>query len=248
MTERLPRNDEVARGGLDPRRRKRRGRIAAAPLFPGVLIIAIGVVLLLDNLDLVESGQMLRFWPVILIGFGVKHLFEARDRGTAVNGTVLAGVGGVLLLSNLNVVAVDIWELWPLFLIVFGFMMLTRARSGDAATVEGGDAAENSFAFLGSVDRRIRSADFRGGSATAFMGGVELDLTEADMAGDRAVLRVFAMWGSVELRIPEAWGLEVRVMPIMGGVEDKTRGGAAEPTKRLIVDGTVLMAGIEIRN
>ncbi len=56
------------------------------------------------------------------------------------------------------------------------------------------------------------------------------------------------MWGGIEIRIPDAWALEVKVTPIMGGVEDKTRSGAAVPTKRLIVEGTVLMAGIEIRN
>ena len=246
MTQRLTRNDEAARGGPGPRRRERRGR--AGLHFPGLVIAAIGVVLLLDNLDLVESGQILRFWPVLLIGFGVRRLFEARDRGAAVNGTVLAGVGGVLLLNSLDVLAVDVWRLWPLLLIVFGLMMLTRSRSDARPPAEGAGGTETCFAFLGGVERRIHTADFRGGSATALMGGVELDLTEADIAGDEAVVHAFAMWGSVEIRIPDTWALEVKVIPIMGGVEDKTRGGTAEPTKRLIVDGTVLMAGLEIRN
>ena len=50
------------------------------------------------------------------------------------------------------------------------------------------------------------------------------------MAGDRAVVHVFAMWGSIEIRIPDTWAIEVGVVPIMGGVEDKTRGSHAAPT------------------
>ena len=248
MTEQLPGNDEVGRRGRGRRRRELRRAGAGGPLFPGLLIMTVGIVFLLDNLDLVDSGQVLRFWPVVLIAVGVKHLSEARDRGTGVSGAVLAGVGGLLLLSSLNVIDVDVWQLWPLFLIVFGFTMLRRARWSARTPVEATDSEEICSAFLGGVERRNRSADFRGGSATAFMGGVELDLTEAEMTDETAVIRVLAMWGGIEIRIPEAWALEVRVTPIMGGVEDKTRRGAAEPTKRLIVEGTVLMAGIEIRN
>lgn len=245
MTERLTTNGEAARGGSDTRLRERRGRTGLH--LPGLVLMAIGVVLLLDNLDWVESGQILRFWPLLLVGVGVRHLFGSRDRGAAVVGAVLAGMGGVLLLSSLNVLDIEVRRLWPLLLIAFGFLMWTRSR-GAARTPAGGAAAENWHAFLGGIQRRIAAPDFRGGSATAFMGGVVLDLTKADMAGDEAVVHVLAMWGGVEVRIPDTWAVEVNVVPIMGGVVDKTFGGPAEPTKRLVVDGTVLMAGIEIRN
>ncbi len=242
MTDSLPRNDEAVRAEPEPGRRERRGRAGAR--FPGLVLVAVGVVLLLDNLDLLEAGQVLRFWPVLLIGFGVRLLVKGRDRGAAVNGAVLAGVGGLLLLNGLDVLDIDVWKLWPVFLIVFGLMILTRSRSDARPPAD----AENCFAFLGGVERRVRAADYRGGSATAFMGGVQIDLTEADMAGDRAVVHVFAMWGSIEIRIPDTWAIEVGVVPIMGGVEDKTRGSHAAPTKRLVVNGSVVMAGMEIRN
>lgn len=242
MTDSLPRNDEVVRAAPEPRRRERRGRTGAR--FPGLALIAVGIVFLLDNLDVVETRQVLRFWPVLLIGFGVRHLVKGRNRGAAVNGAVLAGAGGLLLLDSLNVLDVDVWKLWPVFLIVFGVMMLMRPQSDARPPAD----AETCFAFLGGVERRIRTADYRGGSATAFMGSVEIDLTEADVAGDEAVLRVFAMWGGIEIRVPDTWEIEIGVVPIMGGIEDKTRGGHAAPTKRLVVNGAVVMAGIEIKN
>ena len=255
MTERTARNDEVRRPGRDPERdpernperRRPRATVQIAPLVPGLLFAGAGIVFLLDNLDLVESWQILRFWPVVLLVAGVYLLFVGRDRGTALRGTLLAGAGGLLLLNSLDLIDFSFWQLWPLGLVAIGLRMLAHARSGPAASVAATESDEVCHAFLGGVERRNRSADFRGGSASAFMGGVNLDLTQADIAGDRAVIRVFAMMGGIEIRIPEEWTAEIRVVQIMGALEDKTRGPSAV-TKRLVLDGTVLMGGVEIRN
>jgi TM2 domain-containing membrane protein YozV len=47
-------------------------RFPAAP----VILIALGVVLLLDNLGFLELRRILRFWPVLLIGLGVYMLMN----------------------------------------------------------------------------------------------------------------------------------------------------------------------------
>ncbi len=45
-------------------------------LFSGLVITAVGVIFLLNNLGIVEAGAIFRlwFWPLLLIGFGVMHL------------------------------------------------------------------------------------------------------------------------------------------------------------------------------
>lgn len=240
MTDTIAGNDEGQVHGRQPSRR-------LGPLAPGLLVITLGVVFLLDNLGFVRTWEVLRFWPVILIAAGVKYLWEARDRGAAVSGTLLAAAGGLLLLDNLYVIDVDLWDLWPLILVAIGFRMLSHARSVPDAADESTESTERCSAFLGSVERRNRSSDFQGGWASACMGGVNLDLTQAGMVGDRAVLQISVMMGGVEIRVPEDWATELKVTPIMGGVEDKTRGPAAA-TKRLVLKGTVLMGGVEIRN
>ncbi len=45
------------------------------PLAP-VLLIAFGVVFLLNTLDIVRFTQLLRYWPIALIGLGVYMLYE----------------------------------------------------------------------------------------------------------------------------------------------------------------------------
>ena len=240
MTDSIP-------GPEAARRSRRRSRIAFGPLLPGLVLVTLGLVFLLDNLDLVDGWTILRFWPVILLVAGLKSLVDARDRGSAVSGTLLAAVGALLLLDALYLIDVSLADFWPVILVAIGIRTLLNVMSGpdDAAAVS--DSEESASAFLGAIERRNRSADFRGGSASAFMGGVNLDLREADITGERAVIQVFAMMGGVEIRVPEEWIVEVGVMSFMGGVEDKTRGAAVTP-KRLLLKGTVIMGGIEIRN
>ena len=240
MTDSIPDHDELQRSG-------RRSRIAFGPLLPGVVLTVVGLAFLLDNLDLVDSWTILRFWPLILLVVGLRNLVGARDRGSAVSGTLLAAAGALLLLNSLNLIDVDLWDLWPLVLVAIGVRTLINVMSDRETLSEVSESEEAAAAFLGGVERRNRSADYRGGSASAFMGGVNLDLREADIAGDRAVIHVFAMWGGLEIRVPEEWTVEVGVTAIMGGVEDKTRGPAAAG-KRLVLRGTVIMGGIEIRN
>jgi len=61
------------------------------------------------------------------------------------------------------------------------------------------------------------------------------------------VIDVFAMWGGIEVRVPEGWAVENRVFPFLGGVEDRTRP-APDATQRLVLKGMVVMGGMEIKH
>jgi hypothetical protein len=51
-----------------------RGRTAAFPAAP-VVLIALGVIFLLNNLDLLDIHRLLRYWPVALIALGAYMLY-----------------------------------------------------------------------------------------------------------------------------------------------------------------------------
>ena len=101
---------------------------------------------------------------------------------------------------------------------------------------------------MAGVERVNASRDFRGGDLTAIMGGCDIDLREASIAGGEAVLEVFAMWGGITLRVPETWTVVNKVLPVLGGVDQKTRTSGAAVPQTLVVRGAVLMGGVEIRN
>lgn len=233
--------------------RSRRGRHHWSPgsqVWIGVAIVIFGLALLLDNLGVIESSrQILRFWPVVLVAIGVGDLFSARGRARAVRGALLTSFGVLFLLDNLNFIDFRVWDIWPVVLILLGVQILMHARHGSGHDIdELVDKAEfDDVAFLGGVKRRNTSSAFRGGSASAIMGGVELDLRKANMEGDRAVINVFAMMGGVALRIPEDWAVSSQVVAILGAVDDKTHP-PADPLKTLVLTGTVLMGGVEIKD
>ena len=101
---------------------------------------------------------------------------------------------------------------------------------------------------MGGIVRNNDSQNFKGGELTAVMGGCEIDLRRASIAGGEAQIEIFAFWGGVEIKVPEDWSVTNKVVPIMGGIDDKSvppKGGA---TKRLILTGYAIMGGAEIKN
>jgi hypothetical protein len=127
------------------------------------------------------------------------------------------------------------------FLIVNG--PLSNASDRESLTTE---SNFSSTALLSGVERRNSSSDFRGGQAEAVMGGVDLDLREATMQGAEAKIEVSAIMGGIELRVPRTWTVINRVVPILGGVNDHT--SSRDANKRLVIEGTILMGGLEIKN
>ena len=78
------------------------------------------------------------------------------------------------------------------------------------------------------------------------MGGVELDLREADIEG-AARIDVFTFWGGVDIKVPRTWEVRTSGLPLLGGWEDKTEpplGGGPVLDVRLVT----IMGGAEIRH
>jgi predicted membrane protein len=217
-------------------------------LVMGLLVIFVGVLFTLDNLGMVDANAYLRYWPVGLIAVGLLKLWQSRAGSGVFAALVFIGAGVWLLLQAAQLVTVALWDLWPLLLVFFGASLVwhglrgrrERAGMGSAATISG-------LALLGGIHRGNNSRGFRGGDLTAVLGGCEIDLRQAAIDGD-AVLDVFAMWGGIEIRVPEDWSVSGRVVPILGGFEDKTRPSAGVTAHRLVVRGFAIMGGIEIKN
>jgi predicted membrane protein len=132
--------------------------------------------------------------------------------------------------------------------IIVGFILDERpsmAGEGDAAG--GRSDWFDETAFLSGLERRFDSPDFRGGAVTAFMGGMEIDLTDASFDREEAILDITSVMGGVRIRVPKSWTVVSRVDTVMGGFKDNTRR-PNDGNKRLVLKGTVLMGGVEVSN
>jgi predicted membrane protein len=226
-------------------------RLRVTPqLLLGVFVIAIGLVFTLDNLGLVRAEAYLRFWPVALIAVGLLKLSQVRDgAGGALGGMLFTIAGLWLLLEETAIIRVSVWDMWPLVLVLLGTYMVWQGATGRRGRRRDEDAhaTVNAIAILGGVEYSNNSRRFRGGNLTAIMGGCELDLRHAAIDGD-AFLDVFAMWGGIDIRVPEEWTVVSHVLPLLGGSVNKTRTVPGAVSHRLVVRGFAIMGGIEIKN
>ena len=102
--------------------------------------------------------------------------------------------------------------------------------------------------IFGGVHKRIVSKNFKGGDVTTFMGGTELDLTQADFTGT-ARLDVTQVMGGTKIIVPPHWEVRTQVTAIFAGFEDKRQQPAViNPEKILIIEGTSIFGGIELKN
>ncbi len=215
----------------------------------GVSLIAAGVLFTLDNFGIIEIGNLWRFWPVVLVAVGVTKLISR----SLLSGLALVTVGGLFLARNFGMLHFRLSYLLPLIFVFIGlrivFAQRPGARTWDATTNPGGTL--NEWAVFGGGERRIVSPNFQGGQANAVFGGFNLDLRESRMAGDHAVIDVFCFCGGGELRVPEDWNVILKVVPIFGGTDDKSRhvvSDPAHPKKELLVTGFILFGGLGIKN
>jgi hypothetical protein len=229
-----------------------RTRSVSNQVVVGAFVVGMGLLFLLDNLDLLDLHHAISFWPMAFVLVGVLKLLDSRAPNGYLAGLVLIGVGVTLTLNRLGIWHVSWRTLWPVLLIGFGAAMLVKALGargqpgGARADGADGDSVLDITAILGGVERRLSSQAFRGGEVTAIMGGCELDLRAASIEGE-AIVHVFALFGGISIKCPTDWNVVLEGTPIMGGFEEKTVG-APTSGKRLVIRGYAIMGGVEVRN
>jgi hypothetical protein len=113
------------------------------------------------------------------------------------------------------------------------------------------DAQFRYSAICSHVERNITAKNFKSGSLSAIFGGFEIDLRNADIEGDEAVIYAEAFFGGGEIRIPETWHVVIEGNALFGAFMDETRQRPPEgtaPAKRLVIRGTAVFGGVSIEN
>jgi predicted membrane protein len=225
-------------------------------IIPGIILVLVGSLFLLDHLGIIHVEILWKFWPLIFIAIGISKVFHERDR---VVGAAFILVGLLLQLHELGRMGISWGTIWPFILILIGIALIwNRFEAPKIPTVQGslssgGKDTVNEYALFGGVERRVTMNNFRGGDVTAIFGGVELDFRSADIEGEEAVLLVEAAFGGIEITVPERWNVSFEVQSIFAGYSDETRPqvpdpvGAA-PRKTLVIHGRAIFGGISVKN
>jgi Cell wall-active antibiotics response LiaF, C-terminal len=120
-----------------------------------------------------------------------------------------------------------------------GAEMGASGGTSDAPRIE-------AVAVMGLHEEKNTSQDFRHAETACVMARNVIDLRQADIQGKEAVIENFVLMGRTEILVPEDWTVVTKGITIMGGVENSTRRDKANPSKRLKIEGLVLMGAISI--
>jgi hypothetical protein len=90
----------------------------------GLIIIAVGLILMLDSLHLYDAWRFLTWWPLALVAIGIAHL--VRDGFLSFGGHIWLGFAVAGFIQQFGPWGLlDRW--WPIFLVWGGAIVTLRA-------------------------------------------------------------------------------------------------------------------------
>jgi len=227
-------------------------------IITGAIFLILGVLLTLDNLDIVRFRlpDYLFGWYTILIVVGLFISFVREKTGV---GITLIIIGGIFMLDEIayyyywDFEIRDVFRLWPLVFVAIGASLIfrrNRLENYEKKSLNDDDDSVDEVAIFSGAERNITSKEFKGGKLTAIFGGTELNLMNADLAQGTNILDVFVMFGGTDLRVPPDMNVKLKVTAIFGGFSDERKilsENEANDGKELIVKGLVLFGGGSIK-
>jgi predicted membrane protein len=219
-------------------------------IFWGILLIALGVLFLLDQMGRLDFGDLVgRFWPVFFILLGLSILLSNNFKNAG-SGVFFILFGAFFLLLRLRVFDRAVWHyVWPLAIILVGLWILVRPgwrRDKGGPSETGGDEFDIDQVFSGT-SRKIESQNFKGGKADVVFGSAEIDLRDARLAGGQATLVLSAVFGGIEVFVPRDWQIVLEGTPVLGSIESRKKAGSVAATQTLTVKGSAVFGSIEVK-
>jgi len=242
----------------------------------GIIIIALGVFLLLSNTGSFIPWFIYRIvisWQSLLIAIGLVLLADKKgDHKTA--GIVLILVGTIFLLPKIlpvNMKGIVV----PLVLIAVGVVFIIKAATKrtklnniyhygilgkgkkqftdfeKSATTNQGGVVHKEYVFSGSKEKWTQGK-LNKLSIEAVFSGVELDLSQAELADDIKVaahIQIKSVFSGVILYVPDDWNIMVQKDGAFGGFSDKRPNRVLKNTsdKLVVMELEAVFGGGEIR-
>lgn len=238
----------------------------------GLILVAVGAGLLLRNIGYILPGWLFT-WPMILILVGIYTGFKHNFRNNS--WIVLIAIGGFFLVSRF-IPELGLEPLfWPIIIIGLGILFMLRPGKSDWfnrrknmgyrkwADGPGGTpqpAAENAAAdssdlllvrsIFSGINRTIVSKNFQGGNISCIFGGAEIDLSQAEIKGP-VEIKLEMIFAGAKIIVPAHWAVQNEIQGAFHGVDDKRKfnpDAGLNPEKVLILSGSAVFAGVEIRS
>jgi predicted membrane protein len=233
---------------------ERRSPPITGHLLIGVAIAAIGLIFILGELGLIEPAGFWRYWPLLLIVYGLIKLLTSPYGGQRIWGGTVLVVGILFMLSEWTDIDISWGVIFALAVFALGVRLIWQALTRQRDRGPSEDSWMREWAIFGGGERRNTSKTFRGGELNAAFGGIDVDLRGAVIDQQQATLEVLVMFGGIDVFVPRDWEVILQPVALFGGCSDSRSSmeREAQPAtgagKRLVVRGTVLFGGFEVKS
>ncbi len=136
------------------------------------------------------------------------------------------------------------------FLIVSSIVATVVAAFAKQRLISSGTETDNEFdlvTIFDGVEFASTAPAFRRGTVLTWYGGGQIDLRGATLDPDGGRLTLRALFGGIQLIVPETWRVEQHVVAFLGGVGDRretTEAQTGGPVLR--IDGFAVFGGIDV--
>ena len=203
----------------------------ARPIIWGIAIVALGVIfggnaIGLFNFDVFFDG----WWTLFIIVPSAISLITEKER---LQSLAFLGAGIIMLLAAQHVFEWEVaWKaILALFLILIGLSIIFRSifhskndKEVEKKVKDADDKTMDAQTAVFSGSERVYNDEvFSGSNMVAIFGGAELDLRKAKFTKD-TVIKAFALFGGVEIKVPEDVNIKSKSGFIFGGISDDRKG------------------------
>lgn len=216
----------------------------------GIALIILGALFALNSLNITSIDVFFDgWWTLFIIVPCAVGLFTEREK----TGNIIGIVFGVfLLLCCQEILSFSVmWKiLIPAVIVIVGLKMVFTGLFGNKANEiittlkQNGSQPRVSCAAFSGCDLNYDGEVFEGAELTAVFGGIECDLRNAIIEKDCAI-RVSAIFGGVDVLVPDNINVKVNSNCIFGGISNKTSVHKGAPT--IYISGTCIFGGAEIK-
>lgn len=218
----------------------------------GVILVLIGIALLGFNYNFLPDYWWNVFftWQTFLILLGIILLFSKTSK---LSGIVLIFIGGIFIIPEFTGYDLHYRKIFlPIILILIGIGILFKKqktknpfKKGIAST----SGILNESAIFSGSEIIFTESEFRGGEINAIFGGYHLNLTKTNLPLGTTFLEMNAIFGGIEIVVPDTWKVTSKTTAVFGAFEDKRYNKIVLDAEReLVITGSIIFGSGELKS
>lgn len=218
----------------------------------GLVLIIIGIIFASNALGITDINIFFDgWWTLFIIIPSFIGLFKNESKMWNI---ICLVIGIVLLLCAQDILSFKIIGklIFPFILIMIGISIVFKDSINKNVSKNIQKLNENKVqneeycATFGGQSVNYNGQEFKGANLDAIFGSVELDLKNAIISRDQ-VINANAIFGGIDITVPNNVNVKVKSTPIFGGVDNKIKTQYNDSLPTLYINSFCMFGGVDIK-